>query len=258
MTGFVKLSEFHQSNNVLAANITLVSWNVQKGRDSRFPEDLGLLLEQYRPDIVFLQEARIDLLQGKEMGGYFANSWKYPWPGGATIGVVTLSKLEPIRVQHVPSKYLEFFVTTPKASLITEYLLPKGKRLLAVNAHLLTFERWGTMKFRSQLDELQSIIANHSGPVIVAGDFNTWNRKRLGLVQKLGENLGLKEVVDFPPGRTTGDLQSSLFNWIFGINKDLPLDRVYHRGFWAHFPRLLSYESSDHRPILVNLTYVNR
>jgi endonuclease/exonuclease/phosphatase (EEP) superfamily protein YafD len=252
--GFVKLSKFDQSNSVSEPNITLVSWNAQKGWDSQFAKDLMTLLNRNKPDFIFLQEAHVDLLQNEEMAGYFANGWKFPWPGGATIGVVTLSKAAPVRVQPVPSKYREFFVTSPKVSLVTEYLLPGGERLLAVNIHLLNFERWGTMRFRSQLDDLKSIMADHAGPIILAGDFNTWNRKRLGLVQKLAEDLRLKEVTDFPPGRKTGDMGFSAFNWLFGIHKDLPLDRVYYRGFTARHPRILPYESSDHRPLLVELT----
>jgi endonuclease/exonuclease/phosphatase (EEP) superfamily protein YafD len=145
-------------------------------------------------------------------------------------------------------------VTSPKVSLITEYQLPGDESLLTVNVHLLNFERWGTMKFQSQLDELAEIMADHRGPIILAGDFNTWNKKRLDLVQKLAEKLNLKEVIDFPAGRTTADMAFSEFNWVFGIDKNLPLDRVFYRGFKAHSPRILPYESSDHNPLLVELT----
>ena len=64
----------------------------------------------------------------------------------------------------------------------------------------------------------------------------------------------LTEVMDFPLGRTTGDLESDFLNSIFGIQSDLPLDRVYYRGFSIDSARVLPYESSDHRPIAVRLT----
>jgi endonuclease/exonuclease/phosphatase (EEP) superfamily protein YafD len=80
-------------------------------------------------------------------------------------------------------------LTAPKLSLITEYPLPNGDRLLAVNVHLLTFERQGTMKLRSRLDEIKSIMIEHSGPIIVGADFNTWNERRLGLVLGLAVDL---------------------------------------------------------------------
>ena len=109
------------------------------------------------------------------------------------------------------------------------------------------------MRLRSQLDELTSIMANHVGPIILAGDFNTWSRKRLDLVQKLANELKLKEVTNFPSDRTTADMASQEFNWLLGVDEDLPLDRVYYRGFKAHSPRVLPYKSSDHRPLMVDL-----
>ena len=79
----------------------------------------------------------------------------------------------------------------PKLSLITKYPLSNGERLLAVNVHLLTFERRGTMKLRYKLDEVKSIMIEHSGPIIMGADFNTWNERRLGLVLGLAVALTL-------------------------------------------------------------------
>jgi endonuclease/exonuclease/phosphatase (EEP) superfamily protein YafD len=250
----IQISEFPEQGRVLPATITVVNWNAQKASDPQFQEDLQTLIDWQKPDIVFLQEAHVELLKVKEIGGYFANGWSYPWPGGITIGVLTLSKVPPKEVRPIHSKYREFFVTAPKVSLTTEHLLPNGETLLAVNVHLLNFERWGVMKLRSQLEELESIMEQHSGPIIMAGDFNTWNQKRLSLVKELAEDLQLTEVTDVPSGRTTGDMHSGCLNWLFGIKKDLPLDRVYYRGFEDHSAQLLSYDSSDHKAIKVSLT----
>lgn len=252
--GVFQISEFPEQDRHLSATITVAIWNAHKFHDPQFSTDLQSLMDWQKPDIIFLQEARADRFATEKMGGYFANSWSYPWPGGVTIGVVTLSKVSPGEVRPLQSKYREFFVTAPKTSLITEHPLPNGETLLAVNVHLLVFERWGVLKLRSQLDELKSIMEQHSGPIVMAGDFNTWNQKRLGLVQELAEDVQLTEVTDFPPGRTTGDMDLGCLNWLFGIKEDLPLDRVYYRGFVGHSAEVLPYDSSDHKPILVTLT----
>jgi endonuclease/exonuclease/phosphatase (EEP) superfamily protein YafD len=253
-TGAMKVAEFSEHDQSLPRTITLVNWNVQKGADPQFISDLDRLLEQEQPDIVFLQEARADLIQAEQMGGYFANGWSYPWPGGTMVGVLTLSRIPPLRIEPVSSRYREFFVTAPKVSLITEYPLPNGKSLLTVNVHLLNFERWGDLKIRDQLEDLRAILKIHTGPVIMAGDFNTWNEKKLRLVEEIARDLKLTEVMDFPAGRTTGDMQSAFFNSIFGIQTELVLDRVYYRGFSIDSARVLPYESSDHNPIAVRLT----
>jgi endonuclease/exonuclease/phosphatase (EEP) superfamily protein YafD len=252
--GAVQIAEFSTDEQVLPASFTVVNWNLQKGRDPRLAADLKLLLEREKPDIVFLQEAKADLYQLEEMGGYFAQSWSYPWLGGETVGVLTLSRVPPIRVQPVPTQYREFGVTAPKVSLVTEYPLPGGKTLLTVNVHLLNFERWSVKKIRHQLEKLKTIMALHSGPILMAGDFNTWNRKRLDLVKRITADVRLEEVVDFPAGRTTGDQDSAFLNEFLGIDKNLPLDRVFFSGLKPTDARILDYRSSDHTPILVRLT----
>lgn len=253
-TGVMKVAEFSEHDQSLPRTITLVNWNVQKGASPQFVDDLARLLEQEQPDIVFLQEARTGLIQVEQMGGYFANGWSYPWPGGTMVGVLTLSRIPPVQVEPVSTRYREFFVTAPKVSLLTEYPLPSGKSLLTVNVHLLNFERWGDLKIRDQLADLKSLMIIHPGPIIMAGDFNTWNEKRLQLVEEIAGELKLAEVIDFPAGRTTGDMGSDFFNSIFGIQTELSLDRVYYRGFSIDSARVLPYESSDHKPIAVRLT----
>ena len=249
----IKISEFQEQNRPVPESIVIVSWNAQKGQSAQFKTDLSRLVIGERPDLVFLQEARADLLETKRIGGYFASSWSYPWPNGKTIGLLTLSYVPPVRIQPVPSKHKEFFITAPKLSLVTEYPLADGQRLLAVNVHLLAFERWGTTGIGSQLDDLKAVMEAHSGPTIMVGDFNTWSHKRLDLVRELAEELNLEEVTDFPGGRKTGDKQASFLNWLFGIEQELPLDRVYYRGFSHHSAKVLSYDSSDHRAIQVTL-----
>ncbi|CAB1058664.1 hypothetical protein D1BOALGB6SA_3420 [Olavius sp. associated proteobacterium Delta 1] len=252
--GVMKVAKFSENGQTLPLTTTLVNWNAHKGANPQFVSDLARLLEQEHPDIVFLQEARAGLIQVEQMGGYFANGWSYPWPGGTMVGVLTLSRIPPVRIEPVATRYREFFVTAPKVSLITEYPLPNGQSLFTVNVHLLNFERWGDLKLRDQLEDLKTLMKIHTGPIVMAGDFNTWNEKRLRLVEEIVGELQLTEVMDFPAGRTTGDMESDFFNAIFGIRNELPLDRVYYRGFTIESARVLPYESSDHKPIAVQLT----
>jgi endonuclease/exonuclease/phosphatase (EEP) superfamily protein YafD len=108
------------------------------------------------------------------------------------------------------------------------------------------------------LDDLEAVMQEHDGPIVLVGDFNTWSQKRLDLVQAVVEKLSLTEVIDFPAGRKTGDKKTSFLNWLFGIDKELPLDRVYYRGFADHSAKVLTYDSSDHRAIQVTLVLDTR
>ena len=251
--GATQVAKFSDRAQTLPASITIANWNAQKGKNPRFATDLKLLIAREKPDIVFLQEAKTDLFEPQQMGGYLAQSWSYPWPGGQTVGVMTLSRVPPVRIEQVPTKYREFGVTAPKVSLVTEYPLPNGENLLAVNVHLLNFEVWSVKNLSHQLEDLKTIMAHHTGPIVMAGDFNTWSKKRLELVRKIARDVKLQEVTGFPEGRTAGDTQSEFWNEALGVDKDLPLDRVFYLGFSPTTARVLNYEASDHRPILVIL-----
>lgn len=251
--GVVQISDFQARQRPMPESIVLVSWNVQKGGDPDFETDLVRMIIAEKPDLVFLQEARADLLKSNRIGGLFASSWSYPWPDGTTVGVLTLSHVAPVAVTPLRSRTREFFVTAPKMSLVTEYPLANGERLMTVNVHLLAFERWRTAGIGAQLDELEQVMRDHVGPIILAGDFNTWSRDRLELVSRLALRLELSEVNDFPPGRKTGDNQSAFLNWLFGVDPVLPLDRVYCRGFSHHSAEVLTYDTSDHPAIRVTL-----
>ncbi|CAB1083813.1 hypothetical protein D1AOALGA4SA_11347 [Olavius algarvensis Delta 1 endosymbiont] len=123
-TGVMKVAEFSEFDQPLPRSITLVNWNAQKGAHPQFTDDLAKLLAREQTDIVFLQEARADLIRLEQLGGYLANGWSYPWPGGTTLGVLTLSRIPPVWIEPVTTRYREFFVTAPKVSLIAEYPLP--------------------------------------------------------------------------------------------------------------------------------------
>ena len=69
----------------------------------------------------------------------------------------------------------------------------------------------------------------YDGPMIVAGDFNTWSPERLALVEATMRRLELEEVTGFAPGRRTGDMGSSFLNRLAGVTNHIPLDRACHQ-----------------------------
>jgi endonuclease/exonuclease/phosphatase (EEP) superfamily protein YafD len=251
VAGVKPLLPLAAEQQALPPHITLVSWNVHKQSDARLPADLHALLRRQRPTLVFLQEATAGLLDSPLMPSSFAPSWQYPWLARSATGVLTLSQVAPTRSEVMPTRWREFFLATPKMALATEYLLPDGTRLLAVNVHCLNFERWGTLKFRAQLTALQVLMAKHRGPILLAGDFNTWNQRRLQLVTALARDLQLTEVGKFSGDLKTGDRQSAVLNWLLGIDRTLALDRVYYRGLSPLSATVLPLTSSDHSALQV-------
>ena len=69
----------------------------------------------------------------------------------------------------------EPWLGTPKATSITEYpLQDREDRLLTINLHAVNFAL-GLEDFQAQLHALTDVLASHQGPVILAGDLNTWS-----------------------------------------------------------------------------------
>ena len=259
VTGIEQLSRFPAAQTELPAEFTLVNWNVHKGTSPQIRDELRALVRRESPDLLFLQEAKADLYEADpseeaRLGGFLARSWRYPWPRGDTVGVSTLSRVAPRWVESVPTQWRELIVTAPKASLVAEYPVGNGATLLVVNVHCMNFERWGTRKLRSQLADLQRVMARHDGPILLAGDFNTWNQRRLALIDKLANDLRLREVEDFDGQRMTGARRWRCANWLLGIDKELPLDRVYYRGLVPGGATVLGYESSDHKALRVTFS----
>jgi endonuclease/exonuclease/phosphatase (EEP) superfamily protein YafD len=167
------------------------------------------------------------------------------------VGVLTASKTGPFQATRMKSRKREFGITVPKAAMASYHPMPNREVLLAVNVHCLNFERCGTKAISDQLADIRRIMSLHDGPIVFAGDFNTWSRARYQVVLDLAEEFSLHEVESFIDHRKTGDQGSSLMNRLFGIDKELALDRVFYRGLVPMACEVLDYDSSDHRALMV-------
>jgi endonuclease/exonuclease/phosphatase (EEP) superfamily protein YafD len=125
----------------------------------------------------------------------------------------------------------------PKTIVVTLYALSGTDRsLAAVNLHLINFSL-STSAYRSQLQQLEGVLSKHEGPIIVAGDFNSWKNKRMEIVNGFVENLKLNGVTFKVNNRAT----------FFGHNVDF----VFYRGLEPVTATTLEVKSSDHNPMLV-------
>jgi endonuclease/exonuclease/phosphatase (EEP) superfamily protein YafD len=110
--------------------------------------------------------------------------------------------------------------------------------LAIVNVHSITFEL-ALDVYRSQLEALADALAGHRGPIIFAGDFNTWNDARDRVVSEIAARLGLAELnlrVD----------QRAVF---FGRH----LDHIFIRGLETVDVIAIPVTSSDHNPMAATL-----
>jgi endonuclease/exonuclease/phosphatase (EEP) superfamily protein YafD len=155
-------------------------------------------------------------------------------------GVLTAATADIHTKTDVMSLARETMLATRKNVLMTRYWLGSGDLLLVVNVHAMNFtsRAWYEWEFSRLFKTLQ----HHTGPLVVAGDFNCWNRSRLRIIKDLARGLGLKQA---RPDR------SHLVKQFFGFE----LDRIYFRQMTLrHIDALENRIFSDHNPLLARFS----
>ena len=131
----------------------------------------------------------------------------------------------------------EPFIRIPKTVLISRYpIAGTSQDLLVANIHGINFTL-GTDAYQQQLNELKNVLAKHSGPIVLAGDFNSWSEQRLEIVKEVISTLSLQSLTYKNQNRIT----------IFGN----AIDHVFYRGLEVVSQGTFKVTSSDHNPIKV-------
>ena len=214
-------------------NIGLFVWNIHKNEHADALDDLASMAGDM--DLVLLQEASLAHLPHDRLNQ--ADYWSFA-PGYRTVealtGVMTISSVEPLT--HCFMRHQEPWLRSPKAISVTEFaLLGTQQTLAVVNIHGVNFTI-GVSAFEQQLEKIRTVIANHDGPVIIAGDFNTWNDKRVERVNRLSAQLGMTELAFAVDNRVTPFSHT--------------LDRVLVRGLQVIDATTEVVDSSDHNPLV--------
>jgi endonuclease/exonuclease/phosphatase (EEP) superfamily protein YafD len=221
----------------LETDLEILSWNIQKADNAGWAKDLAEF--GHGVDLAFLQEASLqaDIESVLPQASYSSFARGY-MTSTLDTGVMTLSSgLPSLRCQLSAQ---EPWLGTPKATSVTEYAL-RGRedRLLAINLHAVNFT-FGVEEFRAQFHALTDLLVKHQGPVILAGDLNTWSESRETVVREFLQHHGLAPVTFSDDQRTRA----------FGR----ALDHIYVRGMQSRYARVIPVNSSDHNPLRVGLS----
>ena len=177
--------------------ISILVWNMYKGANETWKRDYQNLIKG--KDLIIAQEMYLDeqmreTFNEHDLFGYHtATSFMYI-PSQTRTGVTTASYAVPTSFIHQRSRAIEPVIKTPKMTLITKYELDgMDEELMVVNIHSVNFVTVAAMK--SQLVDAADEIEKHKGPVIFAGDFNTWSWGKVVTMKRILEDrLGMKEV----------------------------------------------------------------
>jgi endonuclease/exonuclease/phosphatase (EEP) superfamily protein YafD len=228
---------------MLKGRFTLLNWNVHKNNHAlAWLEDFSKLLRHYRPELILFQEyqtmnRKSVLDKHLEYGyGFFPNIvWKHN-----LYGLITASRAQIVDLDYYMTDAVEPIIKTPKVTLETTYKIDTERKLRVVNVHMINFVKIG--KFLMQIGQIEKALAKDDAALILAGDFNTWNRKRMHILQKLCERYGLRDVRFLHQKH-----QKAPFPY--------PLDHIFYKDLTLERAEVLSeIETSDHKPLLVTFS----
>jgi len=221
--------------------IRCLIWNIYKARRRSWSDDFKYLIADR--DLVLLQEAVL----GAPSDLIFTDSMRFQWNmarsfkdpvSGVEHGVKTGAVASASSAHFYLSQYSEPLSQTQKLLLACEYCLgdsdEEEQRLLVLNMHAINFV--SVHKYVAQLDQLEWVLEAHSGPILLAGDFNTWSAQRLSRFLAVSQGAGLQEAVIERRSRLA--------------HLNCHLDHVFYRGLTLRSVESLSHiKSSDHYPI---------
>ncbi|HET9763388.1 MAG TPA: endonuclease/exonuclease/phosphatase family protein [Casimicrobiaceae bacterium] len=217
--------------------LRVVSWNIHKQADRGWQRDLQWMSRGH--DLVLLQESVLDpqlreLIAGAGLRWVMASSFLH---GGSDIGVLTAARMAPIA--NCTQRVVEPLLRIPKSAVISWFALrDRSETLAVVNVHAINFSL-SLGAYRAQFAAIGDALADHQGPMIVAGDLNTWTDERAKAVADLARRLKLTEVT------FAVDRRSAFFGH--------ELDHIYMRGLVLVDSSTTAVSSSDHNPVAATL-----
>jgi endonuclease/exonuclease/phosphatase (EEP) superfamily protein YafD len=227
--------------------LKIIVWNTFKGRRKQYYDALAehtgdadlILLQEFRHDpLLEATHREIFLRRDADMAVSF-----YTRPAqGAPTGVCTVSTVHALKTRFLLSRYFEPVTRTPKMALCTYYPVeradcPPDESLLVLNSHGINFRL--RRPFLDQMLQFEEQLCAHRGPIILVGDFNTWERGRVRILEEVAGKAGLAHV-RFPRG--------------IKAVRGHELDRVYVRGGAVHGQRVLvNRAASDHNMLSFQL-----
>lgn len=216
--------------------LQVLVWNIYKQNTAGSLAQLSELSQTRQ--LTLLQEAKVDTsfwtdYPFREDWRFFhVDAWEYDQQKN---GVLTAASVSPSEVCGF--RLAEPWLILPKSALLTYYLLSNGERLVVANIHAVNFSL-GLDAYRKQIKQLTDKLRTHSGPIIFAGDFNSWSGTRIEFLNTLKTTLNLQEVT------YKHDEQRKRF--VTGY----PLDHIFYRGLKQISANVIATDKSDHNALV--------
>jgi len=225
----------------LADSFGVLCWNVYKNnhKDQRFQDFLAREVNKQSIDCILFQEASFRDNHHFQLPDFSYDAAANLEFRGEFYGVLTASRVESIDAQAYLSEGRETLIGPHKSLLLSRYPFADGSSLMILNIHAINFRE--TKRYFKELERFFALVTQHSGPLIVAGDFNSWNKKRMDKLHQTAMQLSLTAV--------SFESKEKIKSF---MGKDL--DFVFYRGLRLVETVVMDTDRlSDHNPLFVRL-----
>lgn len=226
----------HQPSLIQGDEFGVLCWNTQKlTQTAKFQVELARVLQQFPSLFLLFQEVKLALSSATHFP-----DWSYAIAPNiqtkrSIYGVLTASQHAFTDAQPRLTLKREGIFATFKSYMLSYHPLPHNQSLLIVNVHAINFV--SANYFLREIELLKAELLNHSGPMIVAGDFNVWSRQRRLYLRQLCRTIGLRQAY-------MDDAQH------IKTYRQHPLDFIFYRDLWLKEATAIDTTSvSDHNPI---------
>lgn len=228
--------KYHKASGTLPDEFGLICWNTHKKNQTlAFHAYITQLQSLYPSSLFLFQEAHEPIHQE-----FVLNEFETIYAANLQMktksyGILTASDTHHREASCLLSQHQELFFKTHKSTLISSYPLVDGQHVLVVNIHAINFK--SAKVYRHEMSILLESLLEHKGPLIIAGDFNTWNNRRNDILASMQEILSLEKVI------FKNDQHIKCF-------RQFPLDHIFYRGLEIVTAEAVNAEDlSDHNPL---------
>ena len=217
----------------------MLCWNVYKNNRKHpgFQAFLHKEVEKRVIDLILFQEASFRDNHHFELPHFSYDAAANLEFKGEFYGVLTASKIESTHAKAYLSEGRESMFGPHKSLLLSDYTFNDGSSLLILNVHAINFRE--NQRYNKELERFLTLVETYQGPMILAGDFNSWNNKRMEKLQNIAEKLSLK-AVSFAEADKVKSFMGKTLDFIFYRELDL-IEAVV----------MDEHKLSDHNPLFV-------
>lgn len=224
----------------------VLCWNVykQNTKHQGFTPFVQRLMREKELDFLLLQEANFRDDRHFTLPNFAFDAAANLEFRGEFYGVLSASRVESKSAQAYLTEGKESLIGTHKSLLLSTYPFEDGTTLLILNIHAINFRE--NRRYNRELERFLELIRQHQGPMIIAGDFNTWNKKRIQKLHEVREELSLDTV----PFKRLDKVKSFMGNH---------LDFIFYRGVeLLEFSVYKDHAVSDHNPLFAQFKKIDQ